>query len=201
MAEETFNNETTDQIASVMLQHGTAEQQAQALDYASNGGARANKRYDEHHPHGRPLDPHSVSPVLSGADGAPLTKVAAVALINAAGQILVGYNQKRAVWDVPQGVVEDGELPVETAVRELQEETGVSVLFDDLESIALFRHKTPEFIYPWETSLFLAVCDNSIAARNMEPDKCDRLMWCAPFQLPQPRGLSLRVLLTLLGRE
>lgn len=201
MADETFNKDTKDQIAAVMLQHGSAAQQAEAVAYAIGGGARANKRYDEHHPHGRPLDPHSIVPPLAGADGSPITKVAAVALINAAGQILVGYSQKRAVWDVPQGVVEDGELPVETAVRELQEETGVSVLFDDLESIALFRHKTPEFIYPWETSLFLASCDNSIVAKNMEPDKCDRLMWCAPIQLPSPRGLSLRVLLTLLGRE
>lgn len=34
-------------------------------------------------------------------------------------------------WDFPKGLVEDGEQPLETAVRELQEETGiVSVTFE-----------------------------------------------------------------------
>ena len=31
-------------------------------------------------------------------------------------------------WDFPKGLLEDGESPVETAVRELEEETGIAVV-------------------------------------------------------------------------
>lgn len=168
----------------------------------ATGADRANRMYDERHPHGRPLDPHSLIPTLSGASEDRIVKVAAVALVNAAGQILVGFNKKRHVWDIPQGVVEEGELPVETAIRELQEETGLQNVREcDLESLALFRHKTPEFIFPWETTLYIAHHYDVERVRNCEPHKCEDLKWFAPVQLPHPRGLSLRVLLNLLGKE
>ena len=155
--------------------------------------------YDGMHPHGKPL----MSGTLAGLTRTTnmIVKVAAVGVINSAGQILAGFNKKRYVWDIPQGLVENGELVQEAAVRELFEETGLKIELDDLESVALFRNKTPEFVHPWETSIFLAHCGDVRNARNMEPDKCDHLAWFAPVQLPQPRGLSLRVLLNLLGRE
>ena len=157
-----------------------------------------NKRYNTSHPHGKPEAFHSSIPALE--DTNRLVKVAAVGVINAAGQILVGFNHKRHVWDIPQGVVEGGEVVSEAAVRELAEETGIIAKIEDLESVALFRHKTPEFIFPWDTTLFLLKSDNISEATNLEPEKCSDLKWFAPCQLPMPRGLSLRVLLTLLGR-
>ena len=169
---------------------------------AATGGEHANSMYDERHPHGKPLDPHSVIPVLPGAAEDRIVKVAAVAVINSVGQILVGLNKKRHVWDIPQGVVENGELPVETAIRELEEETGIqNIRPDDLESLALFRHKTPEFVFPWETTLYIIDHYDVSKAFNREPHKCIDLKWFAPVQLPHPRGLSLRILLNLLGRE
>ena len=166
------------------------------------GSGQANRHYDSHHPPGRPLDPQSMIPTLQGAGEDRVIKVAAVAVLNAAGQILVGLNKKRHVWDIPQGVVEEGELPVETALRELEEETGIpNVRPDDLESLALFRHKTPEFIFPWETTLYILDHYDVSKAYNREPHKCEDLKWFAPVQLPHPRGLSLRILLNLLGRE
>jgi 8-oxo-dGTP pyrophosphatase MutT (NUDIX family) len=99
-------------------------------------------------------------------------------------------------------VVEEGELPVETAIRELEEETGIqNVRQDDLVSLAIFRHKTPEFIFPWETTLYILDHHDVSQAHNREPNKCEHLKWFAPVQLPHPRGLSLRILLNLLGRE
>lgn len=201
MSTQDFDRQTKDQIAAVMLQHGTEEQRGEVLRYCSEGGDSANKMYDSHHPHGRPLDFHSTVPHLPGSAEGGLVKVAAVAVINASGQILTGFSKKRSVWDIPQGVVENGELPSETAIRELMEETGLVVNLDGLESLALFRHKTPEFVFPWETTLYVAHVDDVRGASNMEPDKCDAIKWFAPIQLPTPRGLSLRVLLNLLGRE
>jgi 8-oxo-dGTP pyrophosphatase MutT (NUDIX family) len=168
----------------------------------TEGGATdANRHYDEVHPHGKPMDAHSAIPHLPGAAEGRLVKVAAVAVLNASGQILVGLNKKRHVWDIPQGVVENGELPIETALRELEEETGIVARQEDLESMALFRHKTPEFVFPWETTLYIASVDDVSMAANREPHKCEALKWFAPVQLPVPRGLSLRILLNLLGRD
>ena len=47
----------------------------------ATGADRANRMYDERHPHGRPLDPHSLIPTLSGASEDRIVKVAAVALV------------------------------------------------------------------------------------------------------------------------
>ena len=156
-------------------------------------GDRANTRYDATHPHGRP----------GAGPTEELVRVAAVCVLNSVGQLLVGLSTKRACWDVPQGVAEDGESPVDAAVRELREETGLSYLPHQLAFMGTFRHRTPEFAYPFENHLYL-VEDSSPAtvwAKNLEPAKCERLLWVAPCQVPCPRALSLRLALALLGRS
>lgn len=130
----------------------------------------------------------------------PMTSVAAVAVMNNYGQILVGFNKKRQVWDIPQGVVEAGEQPITAAARELEEETGIQARAELLEPVAKFKHKTVEFVYPFETTLYMLHGTVVAGAENKEPGKCDTLVWMAPAQLPHPRGLSLRILLDLIGR-
>ena len=46
-------------------------------------------------------------------------------------------NELKGHWDFPKGHVEDNESELETAVRELQEETGI----DDFKLIKNFRQK------------------------------------------------------------
>jgi 8-oxo-dGTP pyrophosphatase MutT (NUDIX family) len=130
-------------------------------------------------------------------------RVGAIGVLDAYGQILVGYNVKRAVWDIPQGVIEEGESPVQGAIRELFEETGLNLNAKDLSEIGKFSHRTREFVYPFENYLFLLELSNVDLSpvRNCEPEKCRDLGWRAPCQLPSPRGLSLRLLLVLLGRS
>ena len=165
---------------------------------AKKNAETLDTRYGKLHPHGRVISPRAALPRLADA---PLVRVAAVAPVNQVGQILVGYSVKRRVWDIPQGVVEDGETVVEAALRELAEETSLTVGFDGLVHVAEFSQLTEEFGYPWRTELFM-LADGTDMSRveNREPDRCLDLGWYAPIQIPQPRGLSLRVLLTLLGR-
>lgn len=164
--------------------------------------AHANRQYDHLHPHGRPASRVTSIPNLSTDITHPVpVRVAAVGVLNAAEQILIGFSRKRFVWDLPQGTVEDGEEPVSAAVRELYEETSLKVQPDQMTRIGLFRHQTAELVFPWETSLFIVNPGvNLDPVVNMEPDKCDRLAWFAATQMPLPHGLSLRMLLTLLGR-
>ena len=165
-----------------------------------NVSASANKRYSEMFPHGRQVN-NTDSTVIPKLENTTAITVAAIGFVNSAGQILVGFNRKRQVWDVPQGVAEKDESTLEAAYRELTEELNISKNdISRLVTIATFAHKTPEFIYPWKTELFLAEVNNCNKIINNEVDKCEKLIWVAPSQMPYPRGLSLRVMLELLGR-
>lgn len=50
-----------------------------------------------------------------------------VMLLNAAGQVWVGQrlDNKLEAWQMPQGGLDPGEAPLEGALRELEEETGI----------------------------------------------------------------------------
>ncbi|MGC1503359.1 MAG: RNA pyrophosphohydrolase [Sulfitobacter sp.] len=58
----------------------------------------------------------------------PYRPCAGVMLLNAQGLVFVGQRMDRFsdAWQMPQGGVEKGEDPREAALRELEEETGVS---------------------------------------------------------------------------
>lgn len=50
-----------------------------------------------------------------------------VMLLDAEGRIFVGERlDTPGAWQMPQGGIDDGETPVEAALRELQEETGIT---------------------------------------------------------------------------
>jgi putative (di)nucleoside polyphosphate hydrolase len=58
----------------------------------------------------------------------PYRPCVGVMLINADGAVFVGQRKDRDqdAWQMPQGGVEKGEAPQQAALRELEEETGVS---------------------------------------------------------------------------
>ena len=54
---------------------------------------------------------------------------AAAIIVNEAGEILlVKHTYGKLNWEIPGGRAEDGESPVDTAIREVREETGLSVV-------------------------------------------------------------------------
>jgi putative (di)nucleoside polyphosphate hydrolase len=58
----------------------------------------------------------------------PYRPCVGVMVLNAAGEVFVGQRLDRDTdaWQMPQGGVEKGEDPAEAALRELEEETGIS---------------------------------------------------------------------------
>ncbi|MEL0253193.1 MAG: RNA pyrophosphohydrolase, partial [Novosphingobium sp.] len=61
--------------------------------------------------------------------GLPYRPCVGVMLVNSAGRVFVGKridNKEMDAWQMPQGGIDDGEDLHAAALRELQEETGVS---------------------------------------------------------------------------
>jgi len=71
----------------------------------------------------------------------PYRPCAGVMLLNRDGQVFVGQrlDSMLEAWQMPQGGIDDGEAPLDAAIRELREETGVQA--DKVRLIAEARQE------------------------------------------------------------
>ena len=65
---------------------------------------------------------------MKSLEGLPYRPCVGVLLFNAQGQVFVGQriDMVQEAWQMPQGGIDPGEDPRDTALRELEEETGVT---------------------------------------------------------------------------
>ena len=121
-------------------------------------------------------------------------------LINAAGQVWVGrrIDHRSEAWQMPQGGMDEGEEPWETAKRELEEETGIRPELIELiaESPERLRYDLPEELMGkfwkgrfrgqlqnWFLCRFLGTdADVDIATEHPE---FDAWKWVEPHLLPE----------------
>ncbi len=66
----------------------------------------------------------------------PYRRNVGVMLVNAVGHVFVGQrlDSEMPAWQMPQGGIDKGEFPKEAALRELEEETGISRDFVSVEA-------------------------------------------------------------------
>lgn len=82
----------------------------------------------------------------------PYRPCVGIMLINAQGHIFVGQriDNTAEAWQMPQGGIDEGEQPLDAALRELQEETGVTA--DQVRQIAAsegwLSYDLPEALIP-----------------------------------------------------
>ncbi len=66
--------------------------------------------------------------MLADDEGLPYRPCVGVAVVNRRGQIFVGQRRDNSAeaWQMPQGGIDEGESPQIAALRELEEETGIT---------------------------------------------------------------------------
>ncbi|HSX04943.1 MAG TPA: NUDIX domain-containing protein [Candidatus Saccharimonadales bacterium] len=91
------------------------------------------------------------------------------------------------MYGLPSGHLEGNEPAIAAAVREAEEETGLTLDRDDLELVhTLHRQSVPDTSGSHERiDLFFAVHKWSGEPQNMEPDKCSELQWYPANALPE----------------
>ncbi|MFK3980575.1 NUDIX domain-containing protein [Micromonospora sp. NPDC050397] len=87
-------------------------------------------------------------------------------------------------WSVPGGKVDDGEPVTLAAIREVAEETGITLLPRHLTFIGVTHHLPPHR----DSRIGFAFLATGWEGepRNIEPEKCSQLAWYAPDSLPDP---------------
>lgn len=109
-----------------------------------------------------------------------------VIVINSQGEILLlrrfntGYHD--GFYDVPAGHLEEGETLRQAALRELEEETGLVAMVDDLEFVELLHRVSNDLVY---LDIFFQVKKWEGDVIIMEPLKCDHLAWFSLKALPK----------------
>jgi 8-oxo-dGTP pyrophosphatase MutT (NUDIX family) len=110
----------------------------------------AYEQYVEHVPRWIPSRPRTVPP-------RPQLRLATLVYALRDGQVLLvrrTADPNRGLWVAPGGKLEDGESPVECAVREMREETGLVI--DRPVLRAVMTETSPRADYQWLTFIFVA---------------------------------------------
>ena len=69
-------------------------------------------------------------------------------------------NKDEGVWGIPKGLVEDGENPIQTAIREFAEETGIQADFDELVELPQVKYKNGKILKSWASKVDDLSLDN-----------------------------------------
>jgi 8-oxo-dGTP diphosphatase len=111
-----------------------------------------------------------------------MQRVGAAALItDEEGRVpLVRHTYGRKNWELPGGAVEQGESPMDGAVREVQEETGLSVTPTQLTGI--YYDTEADFLH----FVFRCVPTGSGAVPRPDGAEVDACVFWHPDSLPRP---------------
>lgn len=85
-------------------------------------------------------------------------------------------------WGIPWGRMDAGESMTHWAIRELREETGLTISDENIAFKSIVQHKDER----WERIYFIIqVVDINEEPQNREPEKCEDMQWFPLNNLPQ----------------
>ncbi len=110
-----------------------------------------------------------------------------IIIVNNEGRILLKkrMNAHAPYYSIPGGSLDPGETFEECAVREVEEETNLKI--KNPRVIALTNDlQTYQEEGKHDVAVGLLVDEFEGELKNMEPEKCEELIWADPRNLPQP---------------
>ncbi|MEM5371678.1 NUDIX hydrolase [Paraburkholderia azotifigens] len=123
-----------------------------------------------------------------------------VVLLDPDGRVLLAHATETTHWDIPKGQGEEGEAPHVTALREMEEETGLAVAAERLRDLGLFVYRRDKDLHLFaararadELDLTQCTCTSMFPRRSdgtMIPEM-DAFRWAAPDEVEHYASRSL----------
>jgi 8-oxo-dGTP pyrophosphatase MutT (NUDIX family) len=123
-----------------------------------------------------------------------------VVLLDPDGRVLLAHATETDHWDIPKGQGEEGEAPHVTALREMEEETGIAVEAERLKDLGLFVYRRDKDLHLFaararaeELDLARCSCASMFPRRSdgtMIPEM-DAFRWSTPDEVEQYASRSL----------
>lgn len=123
-----------------------------------------------------------------------------VVLLDPNGRVLLAHATETTHWDIPKGQGEEGEAPHVTALREMEEETGLTVEPERLTDLGRFVYRRDKDLHLFaararadELDLTRCTCTSMFPRRSdgtMIPEM-DAFRWAAPDDVEHYASRSL----------
>ena len=111
----------------------------------------------------------------------PILLVAAIALVDADGRVLIARRPEgknmAGLWEFPGGKVKDGEIPETALVRELSEELGIDITESCLAPLSFASHVYDDF----HLLMPLFIC--RVWEGEITPQEGQQVKWVRPVRL------------------
>ncbi|MGE5116427.1 MAG: NUDIX domain-containing protein [Betaproteobacteria bacterium] len=124
-----------------------------------------------------------------------------VLVLAPAGELLLGHATGTPRWDIPKGIAEPDETPVQTALRETVEETGLRLAVDELLDLGCHAYRRGKDLHLFAVlrerfDTAGCACRSTFVDRHgRSVPELDRFAWIAFDDVPARCGRSLAALL------